>query len=190
MAVDSDPTSAKETWRKELKPLRTKIDSSSEATVIAHLVTFLKHVPGSFLFYRAVSTELQLDGLADQLGWGRFVVTRTPETGPLTVHPATGSMELHRFGYMQPVETAETVPLNSISVALVPALAVDKRGNRLGHGAGYYDELLSRLPSDCLRIGVSTEQFIFDELPSVSHDVPMTHLASAAGVRAVADPVS
>ena len=99
-------------------------------------------------------------------------------------------MELHRFGYMQPVESAETVPLNAISVALVPALAVDRRGNRLGHGAGYYAELLSRLPSDCLRIGVSTEQFILDELPSEPHDVPMTHLASEAGVRAVTDPVT
>ena len=95
MAVDSDPTSAKETWRKELKALRTKIDSSAEATVIAHLVTFLQHVAGSFLFYRAMSTELQLDGLADQLGWGRFVVTRTPETGPLTVHPANGLSLIH-----------------------------------------------------------------------------------------------
>ncbi len=190
MAADSDPASAKEIWRKELRPLRTKIDPSAEVTVVAHLVTFLEHVAGSFLFYRAMSTELQLDSLADQLGWERFVITRTPDTGPLTVHPATGSMELHRFGYVQPVVTAETVPLNSVSVALVPALAVDTRGNRLGHGAGYYDELLSRLPSDCLRIGVSTERFIFDELPSEPHDVPMTHLASEAGVRPVTGRVS
>jgi len=190
VAVNSDPQAAKETWRKELRPLRSKIDPSTEMTVVAHLVTFLEHIGGSLLFYRAMPTELQLDSLADQLGWDRFLTTRTPETGPLTVHPATGSMELHRFGYMQPVEAAETVPLNSVSVTLVPALAMDTRGNRLGHGAGYYDELLSRLPSDCLRIGVTTERFIFDELPTESHDVPMTHLASEAGVRAVAGPIS
>ncbi|HJL98053.1 MAG: 5-formyltetrahydrofolate cyclo-ligase [Acidimicrobiales bacterium] len=190
MAVNSDPQSAKETWRKELRPLRTKIDASTEMTVVAHLATFLDHIGGLFLFYRAMSTELQLDSLADQLGWERFVTTRTPETGTLTVHPTTGPMELHRFGYMQPIETAETVPLNSVSVALVPVLAVDTHGNRLGHGAGYYDELLSRLPSGCLRIGVSTERFIFDELPSEPHDVLMTHLASEAGVRAVAGPAS
>lgn len=190
MAVNSDPQSAKETWRKELRPLKSKVDPSTEMTVVAHLVTFLEHIGGSLLFYRAMSNELQLDSLADQLGWDRFLTTRTPETGPLTVHPATGSMELHRFGYMQPVETAKTVPLNSVSVALVPALAIDTRGNRLGHGAGYYDELLSRLPSDCLRIGVATERFIFDELPTESHDIPMTHLASEAGVRSVAGPLS
>ena len=72
MAADSDPASAKEIWRKELRPLRTKIDPSAEVTVVAHLVTFLEHVAGSFLFYRAMSTELQLDSLADQLGWERY----------------------------------------------------------------------------------------------------------------------
>tara|TARA_B100001250_G_scaffold413443_2_gene447609 strand:+ start:1502 stop:1801 length:300 start_codon:yes stop_codon:yes gene_type:complete len=94
-------------------------------------------------------------------------------------------MERHKFGYMQPLEDAAKVPLDSISVALVPALAIDTRGNRLGHGAGYYDELLSRISADCLRIGVITERFIFDQLPYESHDVPMTHLASEAGVRPV-----
>jgi 5-formyltetrahydrofolate cyclo-ligase len=88
---------------------------------------------------------------------------------------------------MQPVEATETVSLNSVSVALIPALAFDKHGNRLGHGAGYYDELLSRLPNDCLRIGVTPARFIFDELPTEPHDVAMTHLASEAGVFTVAD---
>jgi len=187
VAVDSDPISAKEAWRKELRSLKTQIDPSTEMTVVAHLVTFLDHMAGSFLFYRAMSAELQLDSLADQLGWARFVTTRTPKTGPLTVHAATGNMELHRFGFMQPVEATETVSLNSVSVALIPALAFDKHGNRLGHGAGYYDELLSRLPNDCLRIGVTPARFIFDELPTEPHDVAMTHLASEAGVFTVAD---
>ncbi len=185
MVADPHARSSKEALRKELRPLRAQVDSATEKIVVNHLADFLGQIDGVFLFYRSAPNEIQLDSLADRLGWERFATTRTPESGPLTVHSASGIMERHKFGYMQPLEDAAKFPLDSISVALVPALAIDTRGNRLGHGAGYYDELLSRISADCLRIGVITERFIFDQLPYESHDVPMTHLASEAGVRPV-----
>jgi 5,10-methenyltetrahydrofolate synthetase len=183
--VDSDSQFSKEAWQKKLRPLRTKVDSAIEIIIINHLVQLLDQVDGPILFYRAMAEEIRLDGLAERLGWERFATTRTPGQGPLTVHRADGIMEQHKFGFIQPLVDAENFPLGSISVALIPALAIDIQGNRLGHGAGYYDELLSRLPDHCLRVGVVTEQFIFDHLPCESHDVPMTHLASEVGVRSV-----
>ena len=183
--VESAARLSKEAWRQQLRPLQTQVDASDETVVVDHLADFLGQISGAFLFYRSMPNEFGLDSLADFLGWERFATTRTPESGPLSVHSASGAMERHRLGYLQPVKDAVPFPLDLISVALVPALAFDTRGNRLGHGAGYYDELLSRISADCLRVGVIQERFIFDQLPYESHDIPMTHLASEAGVRSI-----
>ena len=137
------------------------------------------------LFYRAMPNELSLDGLADALGWQRFAVTRTPSSGPLTLHPATGAMEQHRFGFPQPTADAFELQPRHISLALVPGVAFDRHGTRLGHGAGYYDELLARLPLDCPRVGVACRDLVFEQLPSEPHDIPMTHLATEDGVTVV-----
>ncbi len=137
------------------------------------------------LFYRAMANELSLDGLADGLGWQRFALTRTPPAGPLTLHPAVGAMEQHRYGFPQPTAYAFELQPRHISLALVPGVAFDHVGTRLGHGVGYYDELLARLPEDCPRIGVAPSELVFDRLPVEPHDVPMTHLATQDGVVAV-----
>lgn len=143
--------------------------------------------PGAnlILFYRAMADELSLDSLADAVGWQRFAVTRTPPAGPLTLHPAVGAMEQHRYGFPQPTADAFELQPRHISLALVPGVAFDRHGTRLGHGVGYFDELLARLPDDCPRVGVAPSELVFDRLPSESHDVPMTHIATEEGVVAV-----
>ncbi len=109
-----------------------------------------------------------------------FALTRTPTTGyDLSVHPLDSPLEQHRFGYRQPVAGSPTVPDLGISAVLVPALAFDNRGNRLGFGAGYYDRLLARLPH-ALKIGIA-DYVIDGELPTESFDIPMTHLVTSTG---------
>ena len=144
-------------------------------------------LPGAnlVLFYRAMANELSLDGLADAVGWQRFAVTRTPPDGPLTLHPAIGAMEQHRYGFPQPTADAFELQPRHISLALVPGVAFDRHGTRLGHGVGYYDELLARLQEDCPRVGVACRDVVFDRLPSEPHDVAMTHLATEDGVIAL-----
>ena len=68
-----------------------------------------------------------------------------------------------------------------IAAVLVPGLAFDRHGGRLGFGAGYYDRFLARLDFSVPRIGVS-DGFIVDRIPVESFDIPMTHLATEAGV--------
>lgn len=66
------------------------------------------------------------------------------------------------------------VELTSAEVIIVPALAVDQTGTRLGRGAGYYDRALNSIPrfSDGgpLRVTLVYEEEVFDELPSQTHD--------------------
>ena len=60
-------------------------------------------------------------------------------------------------------------------VVLVPALAVDRRGVRLGRGAGFYDRSLTLARPDTPLIAVVRDDELLDRLPAEPHDVRMTH---------------
>ncbi len=66
-------------------------------------------------------------------------------------------------------------------VVLVPLLAVDLEGYRLGYGGGYYDRTLAAL-GDVQAVGVALDVQRVDELPRGVHDRPLTHLVTESGV--------
>ncbi|WP_353615248.1 MULTISPECIES: 5-formyltetrahydrofolate cyclo-ligase [unclassified Mycobacterium] len=71
--------------------------------------------------------------------------------------------------------------LADAELVLIPALAVDKRGNRLGRGAGFYDRSLGfAAPSVALISPLYTGE-ILDAIPAGPHDVPVTHALTADG---------
>lgn len=61
------------------------------------------------------------------------------------------------------------------TVLLVPALAVDRHGNRLGRGAGFYDRALPLAAPGTRLVAVVRDDELLDALPAEPHDVPMTH---------------
>jgi len=138
------------------------------------------------LTYRAMATEIDLAALEALPGLDvDFAVTRTPDTGPLSVHRADEPGERHRFGFFQPTAIARPLDPVAIDVALVPGLVFDRSGNRIGRGAGYYDELLGRLRPDATLIGVTLDELVVDMLVAEDHDQPMTHLATSSGLHQV-----
>lgn len=50
------------------------------------------------------------------------------------------------YGLFQPDESSELIPINNIEFAVNPCLTADHKGNRLGHGGGYYDNLFNKNP--------------------------------------------
>jgi 5-formyltetrahydrofolate cyclo-ligase len=87
-----------------------------------------------------------------------------------------GQLVAARFGLLEPAGPwLPTTALAEASVVLVPALAVDRTGVRLGRGRGFYDRtLVSRNPHARL-VAVIRDEELLDELPHEPHDVPMTH---------------
>lgn len=59
---------------------------------------------------------------------------------------------------------------DKIDLAVIPGVAFDPDGNRLGYGAGYYDRFLPLLRADCLKAGVAFELQIAGKLPAYEHD--------------------
>ena len=72
---------------------------------------------------------------------------------------------------MQPPSEAPRLDALAIDAVLVPGVAFDRAGHRLGYGGGYYDRLLPSLRRDCLRVGLAYDEQVVDELPAEEHDV-------------------
>ena len=79
-------------------------------------------------------------------------------------------LELGSFHIEEPTGE-DVVDVNDIELMVIPAVAFDRKGNRLGRGKGFYDRLLSS--SKATKIGVGYEFQLFDSIPSEPHDVAM-----------------
>lgn len=80
----------------------------------------------------------------------------------------------------------EPVAFDAIDFALVPALAVDRRGFRLGYGAGYFDGVLTGRKARPLCVTALPAAFIVERLPDEAHDVPVDVVIDERGARIAA----
>ncbi|MFH0877765.1 MAG: 5-formyltetrahydrofolate cyclo-ligase [Candidatus Omnitrophota bacterium] len=85
------------------------------------------------------------------------------------------------YGVHHPKEECiRPIPLESIDLVIVPGLAFDEAGNRLGRGLGYYDRFLSRLPKDTPTVGLAFDfQIVRDFPPLESHDLSVSKVLFA-----------
>ena len=79
-------------------------------------------------------------------------------------------MKKGAYGILEP-KTVRKADENNIDVILVPGLAFDRNGGRMGFGKGYYDRLLES--SKAVKIGLCYDFQILEKIPTESHDVPM-----------------
>lgn len=70
-------------------------------------------------------------------------------------------MEKSSFGLLEPT-TKPIEDLSIIDLIIIPALCVDKKGNRIGYGKGYYDRLLKKIPHNPLRIALVFSDLIVE----------------------------
>jgi 5-formyltetrahydrofolate cyclo-ligase len=93
-----------------------------------------------------------------------------------------GGLVQARFGLREPAEP--WLPADAIAAAtvvLVPALAVDRSGVRLGRGAGFYDRSLPLAAPTARLVAVVRDDELVDRLPAEPHDVRMTHAVTPNG---------
>lgn len=83
------------------------------------------------------------------------------------------------YGIYQPKAHFEVFHPRSIDLAVVPGVAFDRDGNRLGRGMGYYDKFLTRLRPGVTTVGLAFKFQVVKKLPTLSHDQPVTRLLTA-----------
>ena len=105
--------------------------------------------------------------------------------GPVLRHGIfQGEQELRQgpFGVQEPF-LDDTQDLPSPDVVLVPALAIDRSGNRVGYGKGYYDSFLNGLTASKI-VPLFSNQVV-DGIPSEPHDVSVDILVTEQGAFAI-----
>jgi 5-formyltetrahydrofolate cyclo-ligase len=87
-----------------------------------------------------------------------------------------GALTRGRWGLLEPPEPwLPFTALSEAALVLVPALAVDRTGVRLGRGRGFYDRSLPNRDPRSWLIAMVRDEELVDELPAEVHDVAMTH---------------
>lgn len=142
------------------------------------------------LLYHPVRGEVDLRALTEPLSRRSarvFLPRVVPDERRLSVHelpdpshlgadpgdvPASEVMVKGAYGVMEPdPDRCRTADLEELDAVLVPGVAFDRLGNRIGYGEGYYDRLLDRLPPSTSTVGVCFEgQLHSGDLPVEEHD--------------------
>jgi 5-formyltetrahydrofolate cyclo-ligase len=83
-----------------------------------------------------------------------------------------------KFGLREPVESCAEISLDKFDLVLVPALAFDLQGNRLGRGRGFYDRLLDKASG--VKCGVGYDFQLLEKIPAEPHDARMNFILTPA----------
>jgi 5-formyltetrahydrofolate cyclo-ligase len=144
-------------------------------------------VVGYAAYRKEASVELALRA-AEAAGKTVGLVRVEPENA-LGVHRHRSGDVLieNAYGILEPAEDAQRIELTSIDLILVPALAVDERGHRIGYGQGYYDRLLPRLPH-AFKVAVAYHFQLLAETPNTHADVALDCVVTDERVVRVQDP--
>jgi 5-formyltetrahydrofolate cyclo-ligase len=74
-------------------------------------------------------------------------------------------------GILEPdAARCKVVPIERIDIAIIPAIALDEKGGRIGSGEGYYDRLIPRLAITTRKVALALEHQIIPQVPIESHD--------------------
>jgi 5-formyltetrahydrofolate cyclo-ligase len=131
---------------------------------------------GSILFYAAFQEEPPLESLiAEAILTGKRVALPRfePENGlyGAALVESLSALQRARFGILEPHSSAPGIPMNQLDLALVPGVAFDCGGGRLGRGKGFYDRLL--MSARAVKCGIALDHQIEAGLPREPHDLAM-----------------
>jgi 5-formyltetrahydrofolate cyclo-ligase len=128
----------------------------------------------SILLYAAVADELDVGGLVRPLREAGVRTLLPRVRGDHLEIVAASDLLTLTLGYRGIHEPAGP-PIDPalVDAAIVPGVAFDLRGTRLGRGGGHYDRLLATLPRDCVRVGVCFSCQLVPMVPREPHDEPV-----------------
>ena len=151
--------------------------------VVAGLFTWLSsRLPGTITAFLPMEGEVDLRSLFERLPGWRWALPRVEPDRSVTFRDVDVPRETHPFGMEQPSDKGLVIPIHEIDVFLVPGLAFDRTGRRLGNGAGHYDRILASARPDAATVGIAPHLRIVEEVPVEDHDVLVRWLATEEGV--------
>lgn len=144
----------------------------------------------AMMVYAPLPMELDIRPLVEAaLRAGRVVCM--PKVGwegrsltPVAIQGMDDLVEGERFGLREPRPGARVVSKDMLDLVIVPGLAFDAEGGRLGRGAGFYDRFLGSLGPRAVKVGVVYDAQVFPSVPTEPQDVRLDVLVTESRVLA------
>jgi len=147
--------------------------------------------------YRGARTVLAYVGFGSELQTGDFLRWTLDQGKTLLlprVNRETKSLDIYEvkdlerdlesgtWGIREPnPDLCSPADIHAVDFVLVPGVAFDSRGGRLGYGAGFYDKLLANRPSHAWLVAGAFEIQIVEHVPMHEHDVPVDLVVTEQG---------
>lgn len=153
------------------------IKQSRDKKIVQHLIKFqLFRKTKTFFTYLAHRGEVSTDEVIQKFFGEKKIIVPTLSSKKICLHELQNpeNFKKGKFGIREPQICLPLHQMNDIDVALVPGIAFDTQGYRIGFGGGYFDRLLKKM--HCPTIGLAYEFQIIDKVPTHHYDVPVHYL--------------
>lgn len=182
----------KQRLRKQLAAVRdslsTEVREQQAAAACQHLIELTKEQRyACVMVYIPFRSELNIWQYIEWC-WQQGIEVLVPlcdvAAHTMTCYPLYNKEQLKKgaYGIMEP-DTEQLEPSKAVPQAvLVPGLAFNDQGNRLGYGGGYYDRYYEKMQAATSWIGVAFEQQLVEEIPVDHYDIILNFVVSNKGI--------
>jgi 5-formyltetrahydrofolate cyclo-ligase len=179
----TDGQKAKATLRERVRAELKKLSPDNREALSLRLCALLEQQEvwkqaRSILFYAPLADEPDIWQLVrDSIAAGksvalpRFAVEQNRYVA-CHINDISRDVRTGQFGIREPQEFCSTISVNRLDLVLVPGVAFDLNGHRLGRGKGFYDQLLEAIGGPTC--GVAFDEQIVEAVPVESHDVHLS----------------
>ena len=138
------------------------------------------------MLYMSMRSEVETDGLLDELlHAGKQVSAPGVDTKrdcliPRRIQNEKTDVVRHRYGMLEPSSACPIFPIAQLQLIVVPGIAFDRKGYRLGYGKGFYDRFLANCPH-AIPIGLAYQVQVVENTFPETWDVPVQYIFTETG---------
>lgn len=139
------------------------------------------------MVYLSMKSEVETWKLVETgLNQGRKIIAPVVDTNsgnliPKRIQNLDNDLIRHKYGMFEPKDSCPDFPPDKLQLILVPGLAFDRKGYRIGYGKGFYDRFLLSCPN-AVTVGIAYQLQLVDDTYPQPWDIPVQHIFTEHGL--------